>query len=268
MPVYNLSVGGWGPESYRAAYHKFAKDRNAKVVVVFSFNNDITDVDNWRRWQASGSNLPFKVWLWQNDPSIVNLKNWWIDRRLILWNITKMAINKVRYHQGESTGSEYFSASGEKEPFRLQFTKGYQFMALNPDAFSAEGAYWPYMLAYFESLDRLRADIESQGSEMLLVWIPAKERVYLPLLAEDKYREYVTNSSGEIDGLERVLHLYAKERNFRFFDLTPELIRRASEGQKLYFTVDGHLNSLGNQVVGELTAAVIGDILEEIESRP
>ena len=50
IPVFNLAVGGWGPENYRAAYEKYGVGRHAPVVVVFSFKNDITDVDNWMRW--------------------------------------------------------------------------------------------------------------------------------------------------------------------------------------------------------------------------
>src|SRR4051812_24638944 len=42
-PVYNLAVGGWGPESYRAAYDKYAARRRHALVVVLTFVNDISD---------------------------------------------------------------------------------------------------------------------------------------------------------------------------------------------------------------------------------
>ncbi len=276
LPVYNLSVGGWGPESYRAAYNKFGKHRNSKLVVVFTFNNDITDVDNWSRWKASGESISFRAWLWQNDSSVVNLGSRWPDRYLILWNLTKLAVKNARSNEYDLTGTfqdeilvrrEYFHVPKPEKGFRLQFTKGYQFMTLDPEAFAPGGSYWPYMDVYFQSLDRLRVDIEKQGGKMLLIWIPSKERVYLPLLPEDLYRQYVTNPSGEIDGLERALHYYVEEQDIYFFDLTPELMNRARERQKLYFTVDGHLNSLGNQVVGECVASAVRELLKDVDSQ-
>ena len=53
-PVYNLAVHGWGPESYREAYVKFAADRIHEHVVVFTFMNDVNDVANWMAWKHRG----------------------------------------------------------------------------------------------------------------------------------------------------------------------------------------------------------------------
>jgi hypothetical protein len=269
IPVYALAVGGWGPESYRRAFIKYAKARNSKIVVVFTFNNDVTDVDNWLRWQRNETPVTFLTWIWSNNPDqeSVNIGNWWIDRKSILWNWTKYVVRhrivlKLHLSEGDKlsesgSGLEEFSNPNGTATFKLRLTRGYQFTVLDPEAFAPGGSYRPYMDQYFHSLIRLRDSIEGTGKKMLLVWIPAKERVYLPLLRKEQYVKYVTNRTGRINGLESALQRFTSEADLMYLDVTPEFTRRARNGEKLYFTSDGHLNSHGNRVLGELTARAI-----------
>ena len=47
------------------------------------------------------------------------------------------------------------------------------------------------MEAYFQSLSRLKASIEKSRARMVLVWIPPKARVYLPMLPKERIGKYV-----------------------------------------------------------------------------
>ena len=49
-------------------------------------------------------------------------------------------------------------------------------------------------------------------------------------------------------------------------DLTPELEKLARKGYKLYFTVDGHLNSLRNTLVGEIVAREIKNLIKTMRT--
>jgi hypothetical protein len=270
MPVFNLAVGGWGPDSYREAFEKHAANRNASAVVVVSFSNDITDVDNWRRWKKSGIESSFIDWLWvdagdQDTVNVINHGDAWLDRNSVVWNLVKFGVTRAYSAAARVTGSaaaakpierEVFAAP-EGRTFELQLTKGYAFMTLDPDDFLADGEWAKYMEAYFESLLDLRRSIQVAGAKMILIWVPAKERVYLPLLPPDRRGRYVKNKTGRIDGLEVALSRFAEQNGIAYLDLTPLLIERARGGEKLYFTQDGHLNSLGNRVVGEAAARFI-----------
>lgn len=271
LPVFNLAVAGWGPESYREAFKKYGVNRNAPAVAVFTFINDITDVDNWNRWKSSGGRLSFVNWLWidtgnQDTVNIINNNNSWFDRNSVLWNLVRFAVSKVMLLGTGSTptgatqagdiNKEIFRGA-EGKAFELQLIKGYPFMTLDPDDFQPGGRYEGYMQAYFDSMLKLRDAIHSAGAIMILVWIPAKERVYLPFLPSQRFKKYVTNQTGRIDGLEIAISHFAEKNGIAYFDLTPELVRRAENGEKLYFTQDGHLNSHGNRVAGEAAAALI-----------
>lgn len=265
IPLYNLAVGGWGPDNYLAAFRKLGAGRSAPVVVVFSFINDITDVDNWSRWKASGTSLPFSSWLWNDVPdrggaNFVNLDDGWLDRHSVLWNVAKLGLGTLRGAGADPAGKasprtlEVESIPGEREgdSFELSLVRGYPFQTLDPADFEPGGSYRRYLDAYFERLLELRDDVTRSGARLLLVWIPTKERVYLPVLAPDRKARYVSNRSGEIDGLERAISDFASRNEIPFLDLTADLERRAKRGERLYFRLDGHMTDHGNRVAGQL----------------
>ena len=90
-------------------------------------------------------------------------------------------------------------------------TAGQPFLVGDPSAFVPGGSYYPYMQAYFESLDRLKQSIEGEGAQMVLIWIPSKERIYVPLLRPDRWSVYVTNATGDIGGVEASARLAFEE---------------------------------------------------------
>lgn len=258
LPVYNLAVGGWGPESYRAAYEKFAADRAHSLVVVFSFINDISDVENWLAWKANDRGLSFMTWIQSENPDGegINTGSGWLDRRSVLWNLVRFG---MRSRSATTTAAAATPAAVDESPdgSGLQLTEGQVFAVNDPDAFRPGGSYYPYLQAYFESLERLRRSIESRGARMALVWIPSKERVYLPLIPASERRRFVTNSTGDVGGIEPVLSHYAGQAGLPFLDTTDALIDAARQGPRVFFRLDGHLNARGNALLGALAAEFV-----------
>ncbi len=271
-PVYNLAVHGWGPDSYLAAYNKFAAGRRHRQVLVFTFMNDVTDVVNWAGWKHEAApGLSFLTWIQRQNPDddAVNTGASWPDRHSLLWNLLKMTMRQ-RSSAAELTVQPAGAPVERADPsrletfpgrdggrFQLQLTKGFPFLLNDPEAFWPSGSYYAYMQCYFESLDRLRAAIEARGAQMVLIWIPSKERVHVPLLPLDRKRGYVSNKTGDVGGVEPVVAAYAAQSGVAFLDLTAELSRRAAEGDKLYFTVDGHWNDAGNEAVGKVVTSFV-----------
>ncbi|HUK35199.1 MAG TPA: hypothetical protein VLV86_14875, partial [Vicinamibacterales bacterium] len=257
VPTYNLAVGGWGPESYIAAYRKFAAGRRHDLVVVCSFVNDITDVENWQRWKREERSESFLMWIRRSvSHDIVNLQQSWPDTHLVLWNLLRFSLNRPAQSAGRqatksaSQGANVAANVNAPIPtspsahvqsptlehyhgFDLQFSPGYSFMVHDPEAFLPGGDHYDYMAAYLDSLLRLKAAIDANHARMVLVWIPSQERVYLPLLPADRQAAYVTNTTHDVSGLERVLHRFAESEGLDFFDLVEPLMERARAGEKL-----------------------------------
>lgn len=260
LPVYNLAVGGWGPENYLAAYEKFARDRRHSWVLVVTFINDITDVINWRAWQANSRGLSYMAWIQRENPDreAVNDADGWLDRHSVAWNLARFAARPALARQ-TGGGTSMVSVAGAAAPYTLQLIEGQVFTTHDPPAFQPGGSYYPFLGEYFESLERLRLAIEARGARMALAWVPSKERVYLPLLSSADRARFVSNASGDIGGIEPVIAQYAAQARVPFLDLTAPL-SAAARREQVYFSLDGHLNGRGNQLLGALAAEFMSEV--------
>jgi len=277
-PVLNLAAPGWGLDNAQAAYQRYAPNRRHDLVVVFSFLNDITDVENWSRWQSSGTADNFMTWLQRAHPdqNYVNCGRSLLDRHSLVWNTCKYQFARhallrtdpnvglaARTEPSSSLSQRTFSAANGHS-FELQLSPGLPFAQMPPSAFLPGGQYFPYLETYFRRLDLLQRTIAKNGARMILVWIPAKERVYLPALPADQRTPLVAEPQHDLSGMETALVIFARENGLSFFDLTGPLVEQAQAGEKLYFTVDGHLNARGNELVGDLVA----DYLQHLPEPP
>jgi hypothetical protein len=262
MPVYNLAVGGWGPESYRAAYEKFAAQRRHDLVIVFTVVSDPSNVVNWRSWQAEDSSEPYMTWLQKSTtPSAsVNHGTSWSDTHLVSWNLTKFVMRRSSsgdsaLQSTDASRLEHFGSGPSAFDLRLQTRQ--MFTENDPEYFLPGSSYYPVMEEYFRSLRRLKTSVEAHHARLVLVWIPSKERVYIPVLPKPQQFIYITNRTGQIDALERVVSRFAEAEGVSFLDLTPTLVEHARQGEKLFFTVDGHWNARGQDLAGKTVAQFI-----------
>jgi hypothetical protein len=271
VPVYNVAAGEWGPESYRAAYLKFAAARRHDLVVVFTVPSDPSNVVNWREWKAEASSESFMKWM-QNasaENGSVNRGASWPDNHLMFWNLLKFVANHPpsSLAQAEASGPnasrlEHFGSGTTS--FDLQLGLKQIFTENDPDYFLPGSSYYQVMQEYFESLLRLKAAIEARHARMVLVWLPSKERVYIPALPAARRAAYITNHTGDISGLENALAKFAKLAGVSYLDLTEPLVERARHDEKMFFTADGHWNSSGNEVAG----ALVADFIRNLPERP
>ena len=266
VPVYNIAVGQWGPESYLAAYEKFGAHRHHELAVVFSVPSDPSNVANWRRWKSEGTSESFMTWMQKSEASRdgVNRSTSWPDRHLVFWNLMKFAIRRQPAQKPSEAGAllptgatrvEHFGTGAAG--FDLQLAVQQIFGQNDPAYFLPGSSYYPVMEEYFRSLRRLKAAVEARHARMVLVWIPSKERVYIPVLPKDRRGAYVTNQTGDVNGVENALALFAQQEGVTFLDLTPAFVEHAQRGEKLFFTVDGHWNAHGQELGGRLVADFI-----------
>jgi hypothetical protein len=96
-----------------------------------------------------------------------------------------------------------------------------------------------------DTVAKARTVSNRRGSDFLVLLMPAKEDVYLPLAAEPAPRV--------IESLKTAL----RERGIESLDLTPPFRAQARNSPPRFFEVDGHPNEAGNR----LTARAITEHL-------
>jgi hypothetical protein len=94
---------------------------------------------------------------------------------------------------------------------------------------------------------------KNQGADFLVLLIPPKEMVYSPGLDIEK-KVFDTSHGETYDQLKRML----SDQKIECLDLTTQLRELARQNVQLYFTIDGHFNERGN----ELVAGILKDFLD------
>ena len=91
----------------------------------------------------------------------------------------------------------------------------------------------------FRPINHMSAIARENGTHMLVVFQPSKEKIYLPLLGEPP-----SDPGGP-------LRIALQKEGIDCLDLTPAFRRRARAGDQLFFEADGHPNRLGYRLIAE-----------------
>lgn len=230
VQVVNLGMIGSAPQQYTRVLERFGLSLSPRLVLYCLFpGNDLIDARAFAAWEAAGSPGNFATWRFERnrpDPARDLLRSLLAKSRLA-------ALFRSAVHGLESrfTGRQVEAADGTK-------------LLLAPNVYrsSLDLAHPsnPEFLRTVESVERAGALARDAGSDFLVVLVPTKEEVYLPLAGEP--------SLPLVEPFARAL----AERGFEVLDLTPELQEAARDGPALFFTVDGHPNENGNRLIAEL----------------
>jgi lysophospholipase L1-like esterase len=146
---------------------------------------------------------------------------------------------------------------------------------LNTLRFSAEdlGARRGWRITR-RSVERMQQLCRARGSELVVMFVPFKSQVYLPLLrrrfARDELERalafYFRGTGATVDVETLAAHRLAQnalmrglcaERGIAFLDLTPVLEAEVDSGRNVYFPDDAHWNAAGHDVA----AAALAELL-------
>jgi lysophospholipase L1-like esterase len=105
---------------------------------------------------------------------------------------------------------------------------------------------------------------EESNAEFMLVVIPFREEIY-PEYFEKTIEQYplLKNISVDFEKPHRILEDFAKENNFTIIDLSHSFKEKARAGEKLYYKIDAHWNSAGNEAVAEIIAGKLKESINE-----
>ncbi len=238
--VINLGLIGSSPPQYLRVYETFGLPLRPAVLLVGIFTrNDFWDAGLFERWRRSGVGGNYMVWRDFGRPAAgpaaagrpPSLKDTliWQTRKSRLANLARQAWSAAKRRR-----------SGEVRVFTFADGRRLQLLPRDlADKTRDAQAGAPAYAVVLESLERLHRLARDRGTRVLMIFLPNKEEVYLPLLGAA-----VADSAA-------ALRQAFDGRDVGYLDLTPLFRERAAAGRRLFFESDGHPNAEGHALIAD-----------------
>lgn len=226
--IVNLGLPGAAPEQYFRYFDRFGVGLRPKVVLFGIFTgNDLIGAAVFDRWVAAGSPDNFDVWrFFEGKPPKADF---------LSGSLVVLMLRAVVGSIGQSYASETIrTAEGKK----LQLVPSVYKKSLKRNV-PSDPAFRSVVRSTLEARDLARAN----GIEFVAMLFPTKEAVYLPL------------RDVPFPSLVKPLRTALEAEGVTCIDLTGPFRERAALGKKVFFTVDGHPNILGNRVIARAVTA-------------
>jgi lysophospholipase L1-like esterase len=191
--------------------------------------NDVTDAGLFDRWVKSGSQGNYLIRRFANDDDDALQSIRHVLRRSYLATFLRDAYTRLR--APPSFGRTIDFPDGGQLELVPAFYADLEREA-NPDHANFRMA--------LDAVNQTRELAQRNGSEFLVVLVPTKEEVYLPLLDEEP-------PSAVAPFVERF-----EAAGIPYLDLTPGFQARARQDKRLFFKVDGHPNAAGYRLMADL----------------
>lgn len=281
VQVRNLGMSGYSPQQCLIALRRFGLPRSPRVVLFPLFEgNDIMDATQFKQYQDSHMMWPeFLV------KSRRALSRSVVYRRLsfsFAWATLKYAGSLLRpflpARLASVRSAETFPFNPVKgevagSPIQMAFYNRYLYYSTFSRSKWTEHEGWSLSR---EALLEAKRLCDETSANFIVVLIPSKGSIYLPLLADcyepHEFDRYVGRMTGRPprDGRtwhedflmnHRVLSELAQEfcvsNGIDCIDLRPALEKAAARGELVYFPLDTHWNPQGHRIAGEMIASAL-----------
>jgi hypothetical protein len=233
--VINLGLDGAAPQQYLRIYEIFGVPLRPKVLIMGLFPpNDVYDAQQFDGWLKAGAQGNYAVWrLFGGSPSAGKSALESIKRSSYLYTLWDEARKSLQSSQGYDGETLKFPTGA-----RMNFTPA--MLERLTKRVRTDDSMFQLVINTIEQTHKLA---QSHGTELLVILIPSKEEVYLPILGKP--------TPQPID----VFLPELEKRHIPYLDLRPHLQRLARQNEVLYFEVDGHHNAQGYAAIADAVLA-------------
>lgn len=282
VPVQNYGTAGFGPQQELLVLKDYvAAHRPRTVVLAFFAGNDIFDAEAFDAFERSGGTIKRPGQGWRIKDVTSRVDEWFVVSAL------RAGRRLFSAHEGAAAAAPPVPAA----PIVPAETPA----AFDRGRFDLEVAgrrlQWAFMPPYLNTLNFSRSQLEGRpgwrstsaairqmqsvshsfGAEFVVMFIPFKSQVYLPLLQaawskpelEAAFRFYLERYGRpiDVDGMlvnrlaqNEMMTKLCADAGIPFLDLTPALAARVAAGENVYFPDESHLNEVGEALVAESLA--------------
>jgi hypothetical protein len=280
LAVQNYGTAGFGPQQELRVLTDYALLHHPRLVVLAYFaGNDLFDAEAFDEFDRSGGVIRRPEQGWQIRDVVSRADTWFVGsvvRAAMTWTST-------RQRAEAQTMAASTTSAGVRREQTAPFDRG---MFMLPIA--GHAVRWAFMPAYLNTLNFTEQDLGARrgwtltrqaigdmrdasrraGAELVVLFLPFKEQLHLPLLdvamARDELTQALRFSLDDLGGKADVtamlrnrlaqnnlMRTFCAAAGIPFLDMTPVLDARVRQGENVYFPDESHLNETGHALVAE-----------------
>jgi hypothetical protein len=232
--VINLGLIGASPQQYLRVYEIFGRSLQPKVIVVgLLLINDFWDAAMFDRWVSAHTTEHYLIW---------RTRRYHRYRFTLSHPLASIKNVLLRYSYVYNLVRNTYKAWSEGGTIRLKLTDGGRLQLVPSLVERAANGGQPARREFqlvLQALVDLQALAHQQGASVLVVIQPAKEEVYLPLLSKP------------VADLSAPVRVALEAHGIEYLDLTAAFGQCARAGKRLFFEVDGHVNTQGHRLIAQ-----------------
>lgn len=279
LAVQNYGTAAFGPQQELRVLTDYALRHRPRVVVLAYFaGNDLFDAEGFDQFDRSGGAVRRPDPGWPIREVVSRADTWFVGsavRAAAAWASTHQRAeartigphetSSARRPQTEPFDRGMFMLTVQGHPLRWAFMPPY----LNTLNFSERdlAARNGWRLTR-ESIVAMRDASHTAGADFVVMFLPFKSQIYLPLLDESMSRDqlaaalhfYLADSPPpDVTAMIRnrraqnnLMRSLCDQAGIRLLDITDALEQRVRAGVNVYFPDESHLNETGHAVVAEM----------------
>ena len=273
--VLNLSIPMYGPQAEVEAVKRFGLTRHPKWVIVGYFEgNDLTDALAYDEVQKSDySWVKYSMKHGGLVSTLISIQTLRFGFSDILGKLyVHLNPQSADVTQRSSDKHFVFIAGNKKIPVSF-YTYYISILTSSHEDIKASANYKLTTQAFL----KLKQECQNAGAQLIIVFFPSKEHIYLPLIDDDSFLKnlltdiptYALNNKGgslyENVRMKATMQLILEHNNDQrdvisefttanqiyFLDLTEVFQEKAKEGEDLYYEMDSHWNQNGQNLAAE-----------------
>jgi lysophospholipase L1-like esterase len=291
LVVQNYGTASFGPQQERLVLQDYALTHHPRVVVLAFFaGNDIRDAERFEEFEHGDHTLTQPTIGWPIKDIVIRADTWYLTSALqAAAGVAAANAATPALPNDDAVGPPSASSSPAGSP---SFDRGVFTVPANGHTLR-----WAFMPPYLDLLNFSEGDLAARrgwalalenirgmqrasseaGARFVLMFIPFKSQVYLPLLERtfsgaDLAKALQFSLPDTQSGLPNVARLsqnrlaqnalmrrFCEQAGIPFLDLTTALQERVESGENMYFPDDSHLNEAGEA----LAAATLAEFLQK-----
>jgi lysophospholipase L1-like esterase len=299
--VQNYGTAGFGPQQELLVLKDFVRPHRPRVVVLAFFaGNDIFDAEAFDAFQRSGGTQQRTAQGWRIKDVISRADTWFVVSALRAggrWmrrpqEVVEAATSSswdpsaggpqaddrpVGTTMAEGRGPSFdrgmfeVPVAGRRLPFALMPPY------LNTLNFSgSELEARPGWRLTRDAIAEMQTVSQSFGATFVVMFVPFKSQVYLPLLdnafpketLRSAFRFYLDAYGRDVDvdrlrsnrlAQTTLMQRFCAQAGIAFLDTTPALMKRLAEGENVYFPDESHLNEAGEAILADTLESFLAE---------